>query len=177
MGSKKEDNRPLKEKYRIYFAAGITAWIIFMFIHPVGMAGNAMSPALTDGQIVIVSKDSFKKAPPAVFSIVDFRRDFAETGEKGSNSIRRVLGIPGDTIKIRNGTLYRNGIALEESYAVGKIGDDYGPVDLAEGEIFVLGDNRQESIDSRHLGPMKISDLRGICSIVIWPISDWGRIE
>jgi signal peptidase I len=177
MASKKEDNRPIREKYRVYFAAGITAWIIFMFIHPVAMAGDAMSPTLEDGQIVIVSKESFNRTPPEVFSVVNFKRDFTDIGGEDSNKIRRVVGIPGDTIEIRNGALYRNGEKVEEPYAVGNMTEDYPKTTLAEGEIFVLGDNREESIDSRHVGPLQMSKLRGICSRVVWSLSEWGSIK
>ncbi len=177
MASKKGDNRPFREKYKIYFAAGITAWIIFMFIHPVSITGEAMEPGLQDGQIVIVMKERYKSTPPELFSVVNFRRDFAEAGEEDSNKIRRVVGIPGDTIEIRGGTLYRNGEAVEEPYAEGRMTQDYAPLTLEEGEIFVLGDNRENSYDSRHTGPLKMSDLRGTCSRVVWPIGEWGSIK
>jgi signal peptidase I len=177
MASKKEDNRPIREKYRVYFAAGITAWIIFMFIHPVGMTGDAMSPTLEEGQIVIVSKEKYKSTPPEIFSVVNFRRDFTDMGAEDSNKIRRVVGIPGDTIEIRNGMLYRNGEKVEETYAVGHMKENYPETTLEEGEIFVLGDNREVSIDSRHVGPLQMSDLRGTCSRVVWPLSEWGSIK
>lgn len=173
----KKDSRPIREKYKVYFAAGITAWIIFMFVHPVAMTGDAMSPTLEDGQIVIVMKDKYKSTPPDVFSVVNFRRDFSDTGEEDSNKIRRVVGIQGDTIEIRNGNLYRNGEIVEEPYAVGSMGDSYPAITLEKGEIFILGDNREKSLDSRHLGPLQMSDLRGTCSRVVWPLSEWSSIE
>ena len=58
--AQKKDNRSFKEKYRVYFAAGITAWIIFMFIHPIAISGDAMSPTIKAGEIAIVSKENFK---------------------------------------------------------------------------------------------------------------------
>ena len=76
MSSGKGDKRPFKEKYRVYIAAGITAWIIFLFIHPVAMTGNAMEPTLNDGQIIIVSKDSFKREPPEIATGVNLKIDF-----------------------------------------------------------------------------------------------------
>ncbi|GAB1476784.1 signal peptidase I [Bacillota bacterium] len=177
MSSGKEDKRTFKEKYRVYIAAGITAWVIFMFIHPVAMKGNAMEPTLKDGQIIIVSKETFKKEPPEIASVVNFHKDFNGAEGDGSSRIMRVVGIPGDTIEIRSGKLYRNGEKAEEPYASGSLGEDYGAVVLKEGEIFVLGDNREESLDSRRLGPLQITDLRGTCSIIIWPAAEWGRIK
>ena len=175
--TRKKDNRPIREKYKIYFAAGITAWIIFMFIHPVTMTGDAMSPTVEEGQIVIIMKDKYKNTPPEVFSVVNFHRDFADAGEDGSNKIRRVVGVQGDTVEIRNGNLYRNGKIVEEPYAVGSLGDNYPETTLEKGEIFVLGDNREDSLDSRHLGPFQMSDLRGTCSRIVWPISEWGTLN
>lgn len=177
MSSGKDDKRSFREKYRVYFAAGITAWIIFMFVHPVAMTGNAMDPTLNDGQIIIVSKSSFKKEPPEIASVVNFNRDFAEAEIEGSNQIRRVVGIPGDTIEIYGGALYRNGEKVEEPYAYGSMGGDYDAVKLKTGEIFVLGDNREDSVDSRQLGPLQMSDLRGTCSVIIWPVSEWAGIK
>lgn len=171
-----KDKASFKEKYKVYIAAGITAWIIFMFVHPVSIAGNAMEPTLSAGQIVIVSKDSFKREPPEISSIVSFHRDFEESDKKGSNRVRRVVGISGDTIEIRGGTLYRNGEVVSEPYLMGKMDEDYKQVTLQTGEIYVLGDNRDESIDSRQLGPMKITDLKGTCNRVIWPLSQWKGI-
>ncbi len=177
MSSGKGDKRPFKEKYRVYIAAGITAWIIFLFIHPVAMTGNAMEPTLNDGQIIIVSKDSFKREPPEIATVVNFNRDFGEAEIEGTNRIRRVVGIPGDTIEIRGGSLYRNGEEVDEPYASGSMGGDFEAVKLKTGEIFVLGDNREESVDSRQLGPLQITDLRGTCSVIIWPVSEWAGIK
>jgi signal peptidase I len=173
----KKDNRSIKEKYKVYFAAGITAWVIFMFIHPVTMAGDAMSPTIEEGNVIIVSKENFKRSPPELDTIVNFQRDFKEDEKKGINSVRRVVGVPGDEIEIKNGSLYRNGEAVKEPYATGQMGDNYSKVVLEKGEIFVLGDNREHSIDSRHLGPMEISKLRGTCSRIIWPISEWAGLK
>lgn len=177
MRFKKEDNRPFKEKYKVYFAAGITAWMIFMFIHPVIMVGDAMSPTIKDGGVIIVAKESFKRSPPGVGSIVNFQRDFGDTEEKGTNSIRRIIGVPGDEIEIKNGSLYRNGEIVREPYATGRMSESYSKTLLGEGEIFVLGDNREGGIDSRHLGPMEISKLRGTCNRVIWPLSEWASLK
>lgn len=175
--SRKQDNRSFKEKYKVYIAAGITAWIIFMFIHPIGITGDAMAPALHEGQIVIVTKEKFVREAPELFSIVNFKRDFSGQGEDDSNKVRRVIGIPGDTIEIKNGKVYRNGELLEEPYAIGKIRENVEAVTLREGEIFVLGDNREESLDSRHVGPLKMKALRGYCSRIIWPLSEWGKVN
>ena len=174
--AQKKDNRSFKEKYRVYFAAGITAWIIFMFIHPIAISGDAMSPTIKAGEIVIVSKENLEKKEPELFSVVDFHKDFSDQGEENTNKVRRIIGIPGDTIEIKNGLVYRNGESLDETYATGDNGQAMGPITLGEGEIFVLGDNREQSLDSRQVGPLLTKDLRGTCSWIVWPLSEWGKI-
>lgn len=176
-GEGKKERKPFRERYRIYIAAGVTAWAIFLFFHPVGVVGDAMNPTLEDGQVILVSKESYRRSGPELFSVVNFNREFSLEGEKGANKIRRVVGVPGDTVEIRDGTVYRNGSALKEPYAMGDTKETVGPVTLTDGEIFVLGDHREASIDSRHVGPLKIKDLRGECVRVIWPLSDWKKIE
>jgi signal peptidase I len=175
--AQKENVKSFKDKYKVYFAAGITAWIIFMFIHPIAIAGDAMLPTLEAGQIIIVAKETFNREAPQIFSVVNFERDFSDQGEKNSNKTRRVVGIPGDTIEIKNGFVYRNGEALEEPYAIGVIEERIPAITLEDEEIYVLGDNREESLDSRHVGPLKMKALRGTCSWVIWPISEWSKVK
>lgn len=177
MAQKNKDGRSFRDKYKIYIAAGITAWIIFMFIHPVAVAGDAMAPTLKDGQIVIVSKERFKKEAPPLYSVVNFRRAFSEEGNPDANKIRRVAGVPGDTVEIQNGIFYRNGERLASPYEVCLPGEEMKPVTLKEGEIFVLGDNREQSVDSRRTGPLPMKDLRGVCSYVVWPLFEWEKIN
>ena len=165
-----------KEKYKVYITAGITAWIIFLFIHPVGVNGEAMSPTLDDGQVVIVSKQHYTREAPDLYQVVDFNKDFADTGGNNANEIRRVVGLPGDKIGIKNGIVYRNGKAIKAPYDKVNDGEEMKAVKLKEGEIFVLGDDPAESIDSRQIGPLKMSDLRGKCSWIIWPLSNWGTV-
>lgn len=166
-----------KEKYKVYITAGITAWIIFLFIHPVGVSGDAMSPTIDDGQVVIVSKQHYTREAPDLYQVVDFNKDFADTGGNNANEIRRVVGLPGDTVGIKNGIVYRNGKAIKAPYDKVNDGEEMKAVKLKEGEIFVLGDDPAESIDSRQIGPLKMSDLRGKCSWIVWPFSDWGTVK
>ncbi len=169
--------KSFKEKYKVYIAAGITAWIILFFIHPVGIHGDAMSPTLKDGQIVIVSKHTYKAEPPSLYQIVDFNRDFSKDGAPGENEVRRVVGIPGDTIEIKNGIVYRNGEPLREKYAKVQSGEAMESVTLDDGEIFVLGDSPKNSIDSRQVGALKMEKLRGECSFILWPLASFGAVE
>lgn len=174
-----DDNRPFKEKYRIYIYPVVLAWIMTMFIRPIVSDGNAMLPNIKDGQVIIVSKETYSanRGAPKLQQVVAFRDDFAKANQEGNNTIRRVVGLPGDTIEIKNGKVYRNGKVLKEDYVKGSTDGIVKPIKLGEEEIYVLGDNRQSSIDSRAVGPLKMNLLRGHCSFAIWPLGSFGFVK
>lgn len=179
--AKYEDNRPFKEKYRIYIYPVILAWIVTMFVRPITADGSAMLPGISDGEVIIVSKQNYSsvRGAPEFQQVVAFQSDFIDEGEKGDNTIRRVIGLPGDRIEIRNGRVYRNGEFLEEPYISGTTEGEVGPLTLGEEEIFVLADNREGSIDSRdpRVGPLSMRDLRGYCAVTVWPFRAIGIID
>jgi len=111
--------------------------------------------------------------------VVAFRNDFIESEEKGENTIRRVVGLPGDTIEIKDGKVYRNDSILREDYVTGITEGQMNPVILGEDEIFVLADNRTQGIDSRdpRVGPLKMNLLRGYCAFKVWPVNEVGGIQ
>ena len=179
--AKYEDNRPFKEKYRIYIYPVILAWIVTMFVRPITADGSAMLPGISDGEVIIVSKQNYSsvRGAPEFQQVVAFRSDFIDEGEKGANTIRRVIGLPGDRIEIRNGSVYRNGELLEEPYISGTTEGEVGPLTIGKEEIFVLADNREGSIDSRdsRVGPLSMRDLRGYCAVTVWPLREIGTIH
>lgn len=174
----KTDNRPFKEKYRIYIYPAILAWLVTLFVRPVVSDGTAMLPTVSDGEVIIVSKQKYSpnRGTPEFQQVVAFRDDFIEDGDEGDNTIRRVIGLPGDRIQIKDGKVYRNGQIVEEDY-INQLGTE-GEVDVLIGkdEVFVLGDNRAESIDSRdpRVGPLKMDLIRGACKITVWPLNRFG---
>lgn len=176
----KTDNRPFKEKYRIYIYPAILAWLVTLFVRPVVSDGEAMLPTIGDGEVIIVSKQKYSpnRGVPEFQQVVAFRDDFIEAGDEGDNTIRRVIGLPGDRIQIKNGKVYRNGEILEENYINESKTDGEVDVLVGEDEVFVLGDNRAESIDSRDpkVGPLKMNLIRGSCQIAVWPLNRFGRI-
>lgn len=177
----KEDNRSFREKYRIYFYPVIAAWLITMFFRPAIADGSAMVPGISDGEVMIVVKHTYSavRGTPEFQQVVEFKDDFLEEGESGENSIRRVIGLPGDKIEIRDGKVYRNDLLLKEDYITGKTEGRVGPVIIKEDEVFVLGDNRENSIDSRdsRVGPLKLNSIRGYCAITVWPLNEIGKVK
>ena len=140
--------------------------------------GSSMNPTLTDRDNVLVNRVTYAFSEPQRFDIVVFELK----NEPGTFYIKRVIGLPGETVTIRDGEVYINGARLE--------GDMYGNapvrrpgraaegVTLGEGEYFVMGDNRNNSLDSRFNEPGSIQrhQLIGKVLLRIWPLSSFGVI-
>jgi signal peptidase I len=140
-----------------------------------------MMKTLSDGDNLIVDKISYRFRDPERYDIIVF--PFAY--EEDTYYIKRIIGLPGETISIVDGYVYINGELLGEDYGREVMMDYDGtayemdPVELGEDEYFVLGDNRNNSTDSRDpsVGVLTRDDLIGRAWIRIWPLSDFGVIE
>ncbi len=84
--------------------------------------------------------------------------------------IKRVIGLPGDTLEYRGGYVYRNGDRLEEDYTAGPMVAGFEPVQVPEKHIFVMGDNRNRSSDSRQIGPVPLNNIQGRVLIRLFPL-------
>lgn len=169
--------KQFRNRNKLYFAAAITAWVILMFLHPVMVNGEAMTPTIDDGQLVIVAKHTYKSEAPPRYSVVDFNRDFALTNVQNANEVRRVVGLPGETVEIRNGAVWINGEADQTNRFSFDQGETMKPVLLEEGQVFVLSDNLKNKIDSRTVGPLEMKEIRGTCVFTLWPIGKIGSID
>jgi signal peptidase I len=91
--------------------------------------------------------------------------------------IKRVVALPGETFSISENKVHINGVPLDEPYLPpGTAMPDTGPITLGEDEVFVMGDNREFSLDSRSFGPIPLEDVIGKAFLVIWPLSHFGGI-
>ncbi len=125
---------------------------------------------------VLVDKVSYRAHPVRAGDIVVFDRPPADpTGE--DELIKRVIGTPGDTVALRDGHVYVNGLLLDEPYVNKKCGPDptrpltgVSEWRIPSGEAFVLGDNRCDSFDSRAFGPIRESSIVGRAFAIIWPV-------
>ncbi|MGI9585345.1 MAG: signal peptidase I [Acidimicrobiia bacterium] len=95
-----------------------------------------------------------------------------------SEFIKRVIGIEGDTVEAKNGELYLNGSTVYEPYLKdpGRPIAAFGPVVVPEDKLFVMGDNRSASQDSRFFGPIPVDDVVGKAFVIIWPPGRWGGL-
>ena len=136
-------------------ALAVTAVFTMMTIR-----GSGMEPALYDGDKVLINK---VVDADSVGDIVAFRSSvYGEEGE-GSILVRRVAGVPGDIVEIKDNMFYLNGKPYDEYMKEPVSLEDMAEVELRDGEIFVLGDNRKSSMDSRNeaIGVLKIDDCVG----------------
>ena len=146
---------------------------ITTFIKPTIVHGTSMNPTLQDGDYLLVSKQAYTFEEPERGEIIVF-----PVGEDNKLYIKRIIGLPGDVITIKNGEVYVNGEANDQDYTLD--GFTSGNVDeliVPDGELFVLGDNRMNSIDSREIGTRKIEEVKGVAFIRLWPLSMFGKLN
>ncbi|WP_243289895.1 signal peptidase I [Bacillus sp. FJAT-47783] len=158
------------------------------FFAPIVVDGQSMMPTLNHQDRMIVNKIGTKIADIKRFDIVVFHA----TEEK--DYIKRVIGLPGDHIEYKDDTLFINGKPYEEPYLEqykkeiidGPLTEPFklenldvmnGQSTVPEGEIFVMGDNRRYSKDSRHIGTVPIEEVMGKTNFVYWPLEEVGIVE
>lgn len=138
---------------------GLSAWVL----EPVRVASDSMSPTLQAGDHVVVEKLSHHWREPRIGDLVVFHEPTSD-----ALTIKRIVGLGGDSVAIEDGQLVVNGSAVEEPRVDRSRIDSvyFGPVRVPDGFVFVMGDNRGASIDSRAYGPIRSRDLVG--RAVLW---------
>ena len=143
------------------------------------VSGASMEYTLSDGDNLIVDKITYRFSEPKRFDIIVFPFQYADE----TYYIKRVIGLPGETVRIDDeGSIYINGEVLEETYGREVMewpGRAYEEITLAPDEYFVLGDNRNNSSDSRDpsVGNIRKSDIIGRAWVRIWPLSKFGILK
>ena len=134
--------------------------------------GSSMEPNFYEGEYIIVNRLPYYFHPPQRGDVVVFRypKDFRRT------FIKRVIGLPGETVEVKNGKVYINGQPLYEPYPVAEASYSWGPATVGPGEVFVLGDNRNFSSDSHNWGMLPIRYIVGKALLCYWPPSRWRII-
>ncbi len=160
----------MKEKIKEispYVLIVVVIVVIRIFIAtPVKVDGDSMYNTLNDNDIVLLSKLS---------SIDRFDIIVLKENDNNATIIKRVIGMPGDKVKIRNNKIYINNKIIEDEYAYGET-SDYDEITLSDDEYFVLGDNRLISKDSRYFGAIKKSDIKGKAVFRLFPFTRFGSI-
>jgi signal peptidase I len=133
--------------------------------------GSSMEPSLHDGQMVVVNRLAYRWSGPSRGDIVVFYFPL----DPSRRFIKRVIGLPGDSVEAREGLVYVNGMALDEPYLAAP--PRYaGTWQVEPDTLFVLGDNRNNSDDSQNWGPLPMDKVIGKAVLVYWPLPDIGLI-
>lgn len=159
----------------------LVVWFIITFVgQRTEVSGSSMYDTLEDGDNLWINKLAYRFHDPERFDIVVFPYQ-----DSSVYYIKRIIGLPGETVRIEeDGTIYINDEPLEENYGyetispsmIGRAGED---IVLGEDEYFVMGDNRNDSKDSRfeEVGNIHRDELEGKAAFRIWPLSKFGKVE
>lgn len=163
----------IKERIKIIVTAIVIAVTVSIFVQPVLVDGSSMFPTLKDKDYLIVNKFMYKLDEPEREDIIVAKSKLLDENNKNKKIVKRIIGLSNDHVVIKDGYVYVNDKKLEEEYL-----DDFytmGNIDIivSNDEIFVLGDNRSNSRDSRDssIGTIEISDIIGKVAIRILPIN------
>jgi signal peptidase I len=170
------------ENIRILLIALVLAFLIRTFIaEPRFIPSASMVPTLNLGDRLVVEKITYHLHPPQRSDIVVFQVPVALQEESGYSAdqafIKRVIGLPGDRIALRVGKVYRNGQPLSEPYVVEQPkAEDFSEVTVPPQQLFVMGDNRNNSNDSRYWGYLPMKNLIGHAVWRFFPLDKWGSL-
>ena len=166
----------LKSWTRDIFFAALTAILIVVFVvQPVRVEGTSMQPNLADQERIFVNK--------FVYHLSDIQRGdvvvFWYPKDRSKSFIKRVIGLPGEIVEVRQGIVYVDGKPLQEHYLLSEYADyySYPPVNVGGDSYFVMGDHRNSSNDSRHWGCVPANAIFGKAIFRYWPVSKMGLVD
>ena len=171
---KKSMKREIFEWIMVFVVAAALAFVVRTFIfEPVRVDGSSMLNTLTDGEYMIATKFDYLLGDPERFDIVIC--DYPNTSD-GMYRVKRVIGLPDETIELRAGELYVDGVHIEQDFDMTPNETYFGPYTVPPGHYFVMGDNRNNSKDSRSamVGALARDQVKGHVRAVVFP---FGRFR
>ena len=166
---KKSIGREIFEWIMVFVVAAALAFVVRTFIfEPVRVDGSSMLNTLTDGEYMIATKFDYLLGDPERFDIVIC--DYPNTSD-GMYRVKRVIGLPDETIELRAGQLYVDGVHIEQDFDMTPNEAYFGPYTVPPGHYFVMGDNRNNSKDSRSamVGPLARNEIKVHVRAVVFP--------
>ena len=156
-------------------SVALSALVIIFLYQPVKVEGISMWPGLDDQERIFINKLVYRLEPIERGDVVVFHPPI----EPDKSFIKRVIGLPGDHVRIDAGAVYVNGKLLKEPYVPLDYGDTRSMADMTvpEGSYFVLGDHRSMSNDSREFGPVERKYIYGKAVFVYWPVDKLGTLH
>lgn len=176
------DNAPLPQLRRelrswtrdLAVALGLALVIIIFLYQPVKVEGTSMAPLLSDQERIFINKFVYRFEPIERGDVVVFWYPL----DRSKSFIKRVVGLPGETVEIRSGRLYINNIELAEPYVPPSYLDSskYPSTVIRQDEYFVMGDHRDSSNDSRVFGAVPRQFIYGKAVFAYWPVDHFGSL-
>ncbi|TDX51960.1 signal peptidase I [Orenia marismortui] len=164
----------LKEYLQSILIALVISFLIITFVvQAFYIPSGSMRPTLKPGDRIFANKFIYRFREPQRQEIIVFKYPV----DPSRRFIKRLIGLPGDRVKIIEGRVYVNGKALEEDYTLEKSYSDFPEVKVPENHYFMLGDNRNNSEDSRFWGFVPRENIVGKAFVIFWPLNRIGLIK
>ncbi len=159
--------------------AAIMVMIYLFIMSPQEISGSSMNPTFLNGEYILTNKVLYRFTVPKRGEVVIFK----SPKNKDVDYIKRVIGLPGETIRLEGGQFFINNIPLIETYDYNKpvFGESYmhegDEIIIPDGQYFLIGDNRPGSSDSREFGPIVLEDFIGKAFLRYWPTTKVGLVK
>lgn len=159
----------------LLIAIGLALVIIVFLYQPVKVEGTSMAPLLSDQERIFINKFVYRFEPIQRRDVVVFWYPL----DRSKSFIKRVIGLPGEKVEIRQGIVYVNGRAIQEPYVPPQYEDlsDFGPIRVPRDSYFVMGDHRISSNDSRVFGSVESRFIYGRAVFAYWPVDHFGSLS
>ncbi|MBU2036455.1 signal peptidase I [Patescibacteria group bacterium] len=164
----------------VVFAIAFFLFLYLLVFQPHKIKGASMDPNFKDAEYLLTDKVTYRFNEPKRGDVIVFKAP----GLEGEEFIKRIIGLPGETISVSQNTIYVNGEVLSEKYigfdkytSSGAFLEEGKTIKIPEDNYIVMGDNRPHSSDSRSWGFVPKNDISGRAWFVYWPISILGTVE
>lgn len=160
--------------------SGTIAMGINLVVQPTMVSGQSMHPTLENDDYLFINRLAYKSHTPKRGDVIVFKADLSgNNSNKKKNLVKRVIALPGDHLIIKDNNVYINGKHLNEDYLVDVYTDGDIDITVPNNHIFAMGDNRENSDDSRqsYIGAISLDDIVGEVFIRIYPFDKIGKIK
>lgn len=171
---KKSRKSELREWIKSFaIALSIVLFVKFLLFDIIPIENVSMQPTLHDGDKVFLDMITYKFSTPKRSDVIIFTPPV----DKDSYYIKRIIGLPGEVIAIHDGSVFINNKKLYELYLLpGTLTEGDLSVNIPEGFVFVMGDNREDSSDSREFGPISMKSIKGHALFTVFPFTRAGKL-
>lgn len=179
MNLSKNFKKEIIEWTKIIVASIAIALVITHFVRPTLVQGSSMYPTLEEKDYLIINRVAYNNNEPKRGDIIVFKTDLVQANGKEKDLVKRVIAVPGDHIRIIDNKVYLNGKLQNESYVHGEKTEGNIDMTIPKGYVFAMGDNRENSMDSRdqQVGLVNEKDIMGKVVIRLLPFDKIGKVS